>query len=97
MAKSIAEAIMDVADYIEQNQVGADDLVPRIHEVADRRREAAWKAVQKSRADMLRGLAARSETEPVTLSEFTSLISACPVPDPIRLPAEWAIYDRYGA
>jgi hypothetical protein len=38
-----------------------------------------------------------AEFEPVTIVAFRALIEALIVPDQVRLPVEWAIYDRYGA
>ena len=98
MPKSIAEAVRDVADYVEtQMGLGAFDIIPYIHESADRKREAAAQAEHKVTADALRAFAKRSETEPVLLAGFVSLLQGLPVPDKIKKPAEWAIYDRYGA
>jgi hypothetical protein len=95
MAKSIAEAARDVADYIEKKSVF--NVLPGVHESADLKRQAIWEAQQKVAADTIRAFAARSEFEPVTIVAFRALIEALIVPDQVRLPVEWAIYDRYGA
>src|ERR1700712_2987620 len=97
MTKSIAEAVWDVADYVETKMgLGAFDIMPGIHERSDRRREADAQAEHKIAADALRAFAKRSESEPVTLVGFVLLLEALPVPDIVRKPAEWAIYDKYG-
>ena len=98
MTKSIADAVRDVANYVENDmEAGAFDIVPGIHESADRRRAVATHADNKAAADALRSFALRSESEPVTLRAFVALLGGLLVPDRIRKPAEWAIYDRYGA
>lgn len=96
--KSITAAVRDVADFVE-TQIGSGlfDIVPGVHERADRERAVAIQAMHKLTADGLRAFALRSETQPVKLSEFVALIKELPVPDKISKPAEWAIYDRYGA
>ena len=73
------------------------DILPGVHESADRKRQVTWDAQQKAAADTLRAFATRSETEPVTIAAFRALLEGLPVPDTVRLPAEWAIYDRYEA
>ena len=94
MSKSIAEAARDVADFIEKKSVF--NIFPGVHESADLKRQATWEAQQKAAANTIRAFAARSESEPVTIVAFRALIEALIVPDPVRLPVEWAIYDRYG-
>ncbi len=54
-------------------------------------------AEHKAAADKLRAFATRSESEAVTLIELVSLLHGLSVPDGVRKPAEWAVYDRYGA
>jgi hypothetical protein len=76
---------------------GVFDIVPNIHASADRKREATWHARLRAAADRLRTFATQSETEPVTFAALVSLLDGLPVPDSVRKPAEWAIYDRYGA
>jgi hypothetical protein len=97
-SKSISEAVRDVADYIEHDmEAGALEIFPGIHESADRRRAVAIQTDNKAVADALRLFAKRSESESVDLSVFVALLGGLMVPDKIRKPAEWAIYDRYGA
>ncbi len=97
-AKSIAEAVRNVADYVEKKSGwGVFDIVPGIHQKADRERQVTWDAQQKAAGEALRAFATRSETDPVTIAAFRALLEGLPVPDIVRLPAEWAIYDRYGA
>ena len=87
-----------VADYVENEmESGSFDIAPGVHEITDRRRAAALHAEQKTAADALRLFATLSETEPVKLAVFVALLRGLPVPDKIKKPAEWAIYDRYGA
>ena len=95
---SIADAMRAVADYVENEmESGSFDIAPGVHEITDRRRAAALHAEQKTAADALRLFATLSETEPVKLAVFVALLRGLPVPDKIKKPAEWAIYDRYGA
>ena len=93
----IAGAVRDVADYVEEKMVGAFDIVSGHHPRTEAEREAMLQARHKAAADKLRAFATRSEKEPVTLAEFLSLLHGLSVPDGIRKPAEWAIYDCYGA
>lgn len=96
--ESIADAVRDVADFVENRMgLGLFDIMPGIHERADRERADVTQAGHKLIADALRAFALRTETQPVKLSEFILLIKDLPIPDKIRKPAEWAIYDRYGA
>lgn len=97
MDKSIAGAVRDVADYVQEKMVGAFDIVPGRHSTTEAEREAELQAQHKSAADKLRAFATLSETEAVTLDELVALLHGLSVPDSIRKPAEWAIYDRYGA
>ena len=94
--KSIADTVLDVADYVQEKMVGAFEY-PGRHARTAAEREADLKAHHKAAADKLRAFATRSETSPVTLTEFTSLLHGLMVPDKIRKPAEWAIYDRFGS
>ena len=94
----IARAVHDVADYVQDKMgSGAFDIFPGSHPRTQAEREARLQSNHKVAADKLRQFASRSETEPVKLAEFETLIYGMPIPDKIRKPAEWAIYDRYGA
>ncbi len=95
---SIAKAVRDVADYV-QNGIGsaAFDIFPGRHPRTQPERETEIQASLNTVADRLRAFATRSETEPVRLADFVGLLHGLPVPDKICKPAEWAIYDRYGA
>jgi hypothetical protein len=95
--RSIAKAVRDVADYVQEKTTGAFDIIPERHPSTEAEREAELQVQHKAAADKIRAFAARSETELVTLAEFVSRLHGLSVPDWICKPAEWAIYDRYGA
>ncbi len=86
-----------MANFIQEKMGGTFDIIPSRHPRTEADREADLQAAHRAAADKLRAFATRSEAGPVTLAEFVSLLHGLSVPDSVRKPAEWAIYDLYGA